>query len=65
MYTATTCMDDSCLANADGDMLIVPQQGKEGGWKGGRIAYSRAWHGAAVSFSDWHSVAQHSPKAPV
>jgi homogentisate 1,2-dioxygenase len=27
IYTATVSMDDSCLANADGDMLIVPQQG--------------------------------------
>lgn len=28
MYTANTSMEDSCLANADGDMLIVPQQGE-------------------------------------
>jgi hypothetical protein len=27
VYTATASMEDSCLANADGDMLIVPQQG--------------------------------------
>lgn len=27
MYTATASMQDSCLANADGDFLIVPQQG--------------------------------------
>jgi hypothetical protein len=30
MYTANTSMEDSCLANADGEMLIVPQQGKCG-----------------------------------
>lgn len=28
IYTASTGMQDSCLANADGDMLIVPQQGR-------------------------------------
>eukprot|EP00877_Chromochloris_zofingiensis_P002326 jgi/Chrzof1/12094/Cz06g21050.t1 len=27
IYTANESMQDSCLANADGDMLIVPQQG--------------------------------------
>ena len=27
IYTATESMLDSCLANADGDFLIVPQQG--------------------------------------
>ena len=27
VYTASVSMGDSCLANADGDMLIVPQQG--------------------------------------
>ena len=27
VYTASVSMEDSCLANADGDMLIVPQQG--------------------------------------
>ncbi len=27
IYTASCGMEDSCLANADGDMLIVPQQG--------------------------------------
>ena len=27
IYTASTSMHDSCLANADGDFLIVPQQG--------------------------------------
>jgi hypothetical protein len=27
VYTASVSMDNSCLANADGDMLIVPQQG--------------------------------------
>ncbi|GAB4820865.1 hypothetical protein N2152v2_007911 [Parachlorella kessleri] len=27
MYTASCGMEDSCLANADGDMLIVPEQG--------------------------------------
>lgn len=25
MYTASVGMEDSCLANADGDLLIVPQ----------------------------------------
>lgn len=30
VYTASTSMDDSCLANADGDFLIVPQQGMLG-----------------------------------
>lgn len=30
VYTASTSMDDSCLANADGDFLIVPQQGTPG-----------------------------------
>ena len=28
IYTATESMVDSCLANADGDFLIVPQQGR-------------------------------------
>lgn len=28
VYTASISMDNSCLANADGDMLIVPQQGE-------------------------------------
>ncbi len=28
VYTASVSMDNSCLANADGDMLIVPQQGE-------------------------------------
>ena len=27
MYAATTSMQDCCLANADGDFLVVPQQG--------------------------------------
>ncbi|KAK9820068.1 hypothetical protein WJX72_005739 [[Myrmecia] bisecta] len=27
VYTASASMDDCCLGNADGDMLIVPQQG--------------------------------------
>ena len=27
VYTASVSMHNSCLANADGDMLIVPQQG--------------------------------------
>lgn len=27
VYTASISMHNSCLANADGDMLIVPQQG--------------------------------------
>ncbi|KAF8065888.1 hypothetical protein HT031_002949 [Scenedesmus sp. PABB004] len=27
IYTANTSMTDSCLADADGDMLLVPQQG--------------------------------------
>ncbi|GBF88452.1 hypothetical protein Rsub_01165 [Raphidocelis subcapitata] len=27
MYTATASMEDTCLANADGELLIVPQQG--------------------------------------
>jgi homogentisate 1,2-dioxygenase len=27
VYTATASMEDCCLANADGDFLIVPQQG--------------------------------------
>ena len=27
MYAATTSMEDCCLANADGDFLVVPQQG--------------------------------------
>jgi homogentisate 1,2-dioxygenase len=27
VYTASTSMDGCCLANADGDFLIVPQQG--------------------------------------
>ena len=31
VYTASTPMTDSCLANADGDMLIVPQQGVDVG----------------------------------
>lgn len=26
-YTATKDMTDSCLTNADGELLIVPQQG--------------------------------------
>ena len=29
VYTASTSMTDSCLANADGDLLIVPQQGAD------------------------------------
>mmetsp|Transcript_12345 Transcript_12345/g.37170 ORF Transcript_12345/g.37170 Transcript_12345/m.37170 type:complete len:389 (-) Transcript_12345:190-1356(-) len=28
VYTCSASMDDSCLANADGDLLIVPQQGE-------------------------------------
>jgi homogentisate 1,2-dioxygenase len=28
IYTANESMHDSCLANADGDLLIVPQQGE-------------------------------------
>ena len=28
VYTASISMDNCCLANADGDMLIVPQQGE-------------------------------------
>lgn len=28
IYTANTPMGDTCLANADGDLLIVPQQGR-------------------------------------
>lgn len=35
MYTANMSMEDSCLANADGDMLIVPQQGT--GRQAGRV----------------------------
>ena len=31
VYTASASMEDSCLANADGDMLIVPQRGEGGG----------------------------------
>lgn len=27
VYTASASMDDCCLGNADGDLLIVPQQG--------------------------------------
>ena len=27
MYTANQSMDNCCLSNADGDFLIVPQQG--------------------------------------
>ena len=27
MYAATTSMHDCCFCNADGDLLIVPQQG--------------------------------------
>jgi homogentisate 1,2-dioxygenase len=27
MYAANASMTDCCLANADGDLLIVPQQG--------------------------------------
>ena len=27
VYTASVSMDDCCLGNADGDLLIVPQQG--------------------------------------
>jgi homogentisate 1,2-dioxygenase len=29
MYTANTSMEDCCLASADGDMLLVPQQGEQ------------------------------------
>jgi hypothetical protein len=29
IYTANESMNDSCLANADGDLLIVPQQGEQ------------------------------------
>lgn len=28
IYTASVSMDNCCMANADGDMLIVPQQGE-------------------------------------
>lgn len=28
MYTANRSMDSCCLSNADGDLLIVPQQGR-------------------------------------
>ena len=27
IYTANAAMDDSCLVNSDGDMLLVPQEG--------------------------------------
>jgi homogentisate 1,2-dioxygenase len=27
IYTATASMQDCCLANADGDLLLVPQMG--------------------------------------
>ena len=45
IYTANQSMKDCCLANADGDMLIVPQQGRKGLWTGGAIdgwAHGRA-----------------------
>lgn len=28
IYTANESMENSCLANADGDFLFVPQQGR-------------------------------------
>jgi len=32
IYTASASMDACCLGNADGDLLIVPQQGAHQGW---------------------------------
>lgn len=42
MYTANMSMEDSCLANADGDMLIVPQQGA--GRQAGRVLRQHTRH---------------------
>lgn len=45
MYTCSASMGDSCLANADGDFLIVPQL-VGGGWRGTSRARILAWRAA-------------------
>jgi homogentisate 1,2-dioxygenase len=40
VYTASTSMDGCCLANADGDFLIVPQQGAS--WAGKQCWFTKA-----------------------
>ena len=55
MYTATASMGDSCLCNADGDFLIVPQlvshQMEVVGWLARLPSAQQAssWHSAATT----------------
>lgn len=51
MYTANMSMEDSCLANADGDMLIVPQQGagRQAGRQAGCYSSTHVTHWLVAS----------------
>lgn len=57
IYTASASMDACCLGNADGDLLIVPQQGAHQGLVNGLTAW-------LVQVASMHACNTQSGQAP-